>query len=166
MKFSATIARFAALAAAAAALFALTACGAGPVPMKAAEDANNPACANVTVRLPDTVGALKKRSTNAQATGAWGDPAVVLLRCGLPVSAPTTQPCVNVNGIDWIVDESKAPNYRFEAYGRDPGLEVLVDSTKTSGTDALLELGSAISQLPQTRQCSSVKESTELRKAP
>ncbi|MBB4071010.1 DUF3515 family protein [Canibacter oris] len=130
----------------------LTACAA-EVPLDAAPDANNPDCAQVTVRLPDTVTTHAKRATNAQATGAWGDPAVVILRCGLPISTPTTDPCITVNGIDWVVDDSAAPRYRFEAYGRSPGLEVFVDSEQISGTDALLELSPAVQQLPQVRQC-------------
>ncbi|GAB2569705.1 DUF3515 family protein [Leucobacter ruminantium] len=153
------------LAAAAAALVAtaslLTGC-AGDVPMDAAPDANDPACADVIVRLPQTVAELDKRTTNAQATGAWGDPAGVLLYCGIEPSGPTTQECVNVNGVDWIVDDSRAPLYRFEAYGRSPGLEVIVDSEKASGTAAVLDLGAVVKELPQVRQCTSVDDTFDL----
>lgn len=51
----------------------LTGCS-GDVPMIPADDANNPACADVIVRLPSTVDGLDRRYTNAQSTGAWGDP--------------------------------------------------------------------------------------------
>ena len=70
------------------------------VPLQPAADANNPACADVIVHLPATVADQAERETNAQATGAWGDPAAVLLHCGVPVPGPTTTPCLNVNGID------------------------------------------------------------------
>ena len=90
--------------------------------MHPAENANDPACADVIVRLPDEIGELKRRNTNAQSTGAWGDPAGVLLYCGIEPSGPTTDQCVSVNGIDWIMDDSEAPLFRFEAYGREPGL--------------------------------------------
>ena len=40
-------------------------------------------------RLPETVDGLERRETNAQATGAWGNPASVLLRCGVPTPGPT-----------------------------------------------------------------------------
>lgn len=129
------------------------------VPLESAEDANNPLCAAVTVRLPDTVSEFHKRQTNAQATGAWGDPTTVILRCGLKPSGPSTLPCVSVDGVDWLVDDAEAPRYRFIAYGRNPGLEVYVDSEKLSGTDALLELSHAARQLPQERQCSAVTNS-------
>lgn len=138
---------------------ALTGC-AGDVPMQAAPDANNPACADVIVRLPDSVDGLERRYTNAQATGAWGDPAGVLLYCGITPSGPTTDSCVNVNGVDWILDESRAPLYRFEAYGRSPGLEIVVDADKNvSGTNVITQLSAAVSQLPQERRCASVTES-------
>lgn len=130
----------------------LTAC-ASDYPMEAAANANDPACAEVIVRLPDTVAGLERRTTNAQSTGAWGDPAGVLLYCGITPSGPTTDDCVSVNGIDWIIDRSHAPLYRFEAYGRSPGLQVVVDSDQASGTEAVLALGPAVSLLPQERHC-------------
>lgn len=138
-------------------LLPLAAC-ATEVPLKPAADANNPLCAHVTVRLPGNIGEHKKRATNAQATGAWGEPAIVILRCGLKVSEPTTAACINVNGVDWIVDNTDAPRYRFEAYGRNPGLEIFVDADAISGTDALLELSPAVQQLPQERKCSAVND--------
>ena len=75
------------------------------VSMKQAEDANAPECAAVIVRLPDTVGGLEKRQTDAQSTAAWGDPDQVLLRCGVPVPAASELPCID-KGIFWLRDES------------------------------------------------------------
>lgn len=153
--------RLAALAIVMAALGGLTACAAD-VPMEAAPQANDPACADVIVRLPDTVAGLERRTTNAQATGAWGDPANVLLYCGITPSGPTTDECVNVNGVDWIIDPANAPLYRFEAYGRNPGLQVVVDSESVSGIDAITALSSAAALLPQERQCLAVSDTREL----
>lgn len=130
--------------------------------MDSAPDANNPDCAEVIVRLPDSVDGLDRRFTNAQATGAWGDPASVLLYCGIEPSGPTTDSCVNVSGVDWIIDESRAPLYRFEAYGRTPGLEVIVDAEKASGTNVIAELSSAVSHLPQERKCSTITDSIDI----
>lgn len=126
--------------------------------MEPAAEANSPDCASVIVRLPQTVAGLERRTTNAQSTGAWGDPATVQLRCGIEPSGPTTDTCVNVNGVDWIIDESAAPLYRFEAYGRSPGLEVFVDSEKLSGTDVVNDLSAVARELPQERQCTSLAE--------
>ncbi|QIM19742.1 DUF3515 family protein [Leucobacter coleopterorum] len=130
--------------------------------MEPAKDANNPACADVTVRLPKTVAGLDKRSTNAQATGAWGDPPAIQLKCGIEPSGPTTDLCATVNGVDWIIDESAAPIYRFEAYGRSPGLEVFVDSEKVSGTDVVTDLNAAAKQLPQKRKCTNPNDNLGL----
>lgn len=126
---------------------------AGQVPMKPAADSNNPECANVTVRLPDTVAELSKRETNAQATGAWGSPAAVLLTCGVDIPGPSTLPCVSVNDVDWIEDDSQAPLYRYTTYGRTPAVEVIIDSDAVSGTTTLVDLGPAVSVLPAESKC-------------
>jgi len=145
-----------------ASLASLTACSAGDYPMHAAPDANNPACADVIVRLPESVAGFERRTTNAQSTGAWGNPAAVLLYCGIKPTGPTTDECVNVNGVDWIIDSSKAPMYRFEAYGRTPGLQVVVNSELVSGTEVVLGLNAVAKLLPQERQCTSVSDTLKL----
>lgn len=132
--------------------------------MEPAADANNPACADVTVRLPDSVAGEGRRSTTAQATGAWGGDAAVQLVCGVEPSGPTTDTCVNVNGVDWIIDDSAAPIYRFEAYGRDPGLAVFVDSNQVSGTEAIVDLSAVAKELPQTRKCLALSDSLDITK--
>jgi hypothetical protein len=121
--------------------------------MIAAKDANNPACARVIVRLPAEVAGQKKRETNAQSTGAWGNPAAVLLTCGVTVPGPSKLPCVSVNNIDWIEDDAQAPLYRYTTYGRSPAVQVVIDSAKVSGTTTLVDLQSAIDVLPATTQC-------------
>lgn len=141
--------------------FGLAGC-ATAVPMEPAEGANDPACANVIVRLPDTVAELERRTTNAQSTGAWGDPVGVELRCGTPTSGPTTEMCVSVKGVDWIIDESQAPLYRFEAYGREPGLEVFVNSELASGTLVTTDLANVAGMLPQTRQCTGYDDNRKI----
>ncbi len=125
------------------------------VPLTPAADATNPLCADVIVRLR-TVPAIEnhaRRDTNAQATGAWGNPAAILLRCGVPVSGPTTLQCATVNGIDWLRDDSNAPSYVFTTYGRDPAVEVIVDGNEASGTEALIALSNAVGSIPATRAC-------------
>ena len=136
----------------AAVAFSLSACSATVV-LDAAPDANNPACAEVTVRLPDTVGELPKRGTNAQATGAWGNPAGVILRCGLPAVDVSKLTCVTAGGVDWLVDDSASPKYRFISFGRKPATEVIVDSSAISGVSALEALGPAVSNIPATKTC-------------
>ncbi|MFM6982352.1 MAG: DUF3515 domain-containing protein [Microbacteriaceae bacterium] len=123
------------------------------VPMEPAALSNDPECAEVIVRLPDTIGSFDRRSTNAQSTAAWGDPSAVLLRCGLEPSGPSALPCFTVNGVDWLRDDSQAPLYLFTTYGRTPAVEVFVDADVASGTEALDALGNSVGVLPTTGKC-------------
>ena len=124
------------------------------VALDPAPQANNPRCAAVSVRLPDSIEGNQQRPTDAQATGAWGTPARIILRCGLPEVLASTLPCVTAGGIDWLVDSSKAPSYRFITFGRKPATEVIVDSKNASGVTALDALGLSISQgIPADRMC-------------
>ena len=134
------------------ALLTLSGCAA-TVNLEPAEDSNNPGCAEVMVRLPSQLGVLQERYTNAQATAAWGDPAAVLLRCGLEPVEVSTLPCVTAAGIDWLVDDSLAPSYRFISYARFPAVEVVVDSDNASGITSLEGIAGAVAQLPATKSC-------------
>lgn len=127
------------------------------VSLEAAEDANNPACAEVMVRLPNQIGDLEQRFTNAQATSAWGDPAAVLLRCGLPEVLASELPCVSAGGIDWLVDDSKAPSYRFISFATNPAVEVIVDSNVASGVTSLESVAGAVGYLEQTKKCTTLE---------
>ena len=133
----------------------LSGCAAPSVPMQPAESAGAPECAEVTVRLPEKVGdRLELRYTNAQATGAWGNPASVLLRCGVSTPPPTTDRCITIGGIDWVEDASRAPErYTYTSYGRTPAVEVVIDATQVSGTAVLSDVAEAVGYLPRTGGC-------------
>ncbi len=126
------------------------------VNLEAAEDANNPACAEVMVRLPDVLGEHEKRLTNSQSTSAWGNPAAVLLRCGLPQVTISDLPCVTAGNFDWLVDDSQAPSYRFISYATDPAVEVVVDSDVASGVTTLESLEAAVGIIEQSKRCTSI----------
>jgi hypothetical protein len=118
--------------------------------MTPATDANSPDCAAVTVRLPDNVDGQSRNWTDAQATGAWGSPASVLLTCGLETPGPSELPCEAVDGVDWLIDDSEAPNYRFTTFGRTPAVEVYLDYGVVSARAVLGALSSAVGTLPTT----------------
>lgn len=120
--------------------------------MEPAPDATNPDCAEIIVRLPDAIDEHIKRDTNAQATGAWGDPAAILLKCGVEVPGPSALPCFTIKGVDWLRDSSEAPNYIFTTYGRDPAVQVVIDGDRAS-SNALSALGNAVGSLPAAKQC-------------
>ena len=136
-------------------VFLLSGC-ASAVNLEAAQDANNPLCAEVMVRLPDSIGDGAKRVTNSQATAAWGDPAVVLLRCGVEPVEISALPCVTAGSIDWLVDDAQAPNFRFISYATNPGVEVIVDSLNASGITALEQLAAAVGQIPASKACTAI----------
>lgn len=119
------------------------------VSLQAAEDANDPACADLTVRLPDSVDGQPRRWTDAQATGAWGDPASVIITCGVPELGPTTLPCTPVNGVDWVIDDSDAPRYRVTTFDRTPAVEIYLDNDVVSSAQVLDRLSQIVTVLPQ-----------------
>ena len=126
------------------------------VPLEPAEQANNPECAEIVVRLPDELAGLAERRVNAQSTAAWGEPAAVILRCGLEPVEVSALPCVTATDIDWLVDESEAPSYRFISYARSPATEVIIDSTVVAGVTVLDELAASIGVLDATKRCTEV----------
>ena len=46
-------------------------------------------------------------------------------------------------------------------YGRSPAVEVLFDSSRVPSSTALVDTGSAMQNIEQTRQCLSVKDTLE-----
>src|SRR5690349_20588501 len=124
-----------------------------------ADAANDTLCAEVTSNLPGTVSGQPRRWTDAQATGAWGDPAKVLLTCGVEPPGPTTLPCEDVAGVDWIIDDSDAPRFRVTTFGRTPAVEIYLDTTAddqgqgVSSRDVLDALSPIVSVLPVDGQC-------------
>ncbi|WP_231880291.1 DUF3515 family protein [Microbacterium sp. H83] len=138
-------------------LAVLSGCAA-TVATKPAPDANAPECADVSVRLPDAVGELESRTTDGQATAAWGDPTAVVFACGLEPPAPTTLQCVTINSVDWIVDDEELPNLRLTTYGREPAAQAYVDTTRLSADTVLQALAPAVQMLPKTAACSAPDE--------
>lgn len=135
-----------------------------------APDATNPACAKALVAMPASLSGMNQRETTAQATTAWGDPSAVILKCGIQLpTAPVSDPCVSVNGVDWIVkpaDEAQAQaaqqtatgTWKAETFGREPGIQVTFEADRVSSSTVLAELSSAVAQIPQTKKCTNVED--------
>ncbi|MFJ6002515.1 DUF3515 family protein [Arthrobacter sp. NPDC092385] len=147
-----------ALVPAAALMICLSGC-ASVVDVDPAEDAANARCADVMIALPPTVAENEQRDTNSQATSTWGDPSKVVLRCGVTVPGPTTDPCVTVNDVDWVVREGD-PAWTATTYGRDPAVEVLFDPDEVASSTVLVELGDAVSRVDQSRACVGLSDAT------
>ena len=143
------------ITAAALSLAFLTGC-APTVVLDPAADANNPECAEIIVRLPDALADQPKRTVNAQSTAAWGEPVAVILRCGLEPVDVSPLPCVSASDIDWLIDNSNAPSFRFISYARFPATEVIVDSNKVAGVTVLEQLAQAVGVLGPTKRCTEI----------
>ena len=124
--------------------------------------ASAPVCAEVLRALPDQLSGAERRSTNSQATAAWGDPAITV-RCGVTPPGPTTDRCISVTGadetsVDWVMTplgEAAEGTWQFTTYGRIPAIEVTVP-VEYAGDDAtttLVDLGGAVSLTDQQRSC-------------
>ncbi|GAA5154466.1 DUF3515 domain-containing protein [Microbacterium pseudoresistens] len=132
------------------------------VHLEPADAANDPACADVSVRLNNVkgIGDLERRWTDAQATAAWGAPgedSAVLLRCGLPKAQPTSElQCVTLEGVDWLVDDSRMPKLTLTSYGRDPAVQLFIDSARISANDVIANrnLVAAVTTIPAENRCS------------
>jgi hypothetical protein len=123
------------------------------VNLEPAPDANNPGCAKLIVRLPQSTDNQDRRTTSSQSTAAWGTPAVITLTCGIKPVMVSALECITAGGVDWIVDESQKPIYRFISFGRTPATIVTIDSTKASGATVLDDLGQAVQFTNQTNKC-------------
>lgn len=147
-----------ALAPVTAVLVGLTGCT-SVVDVDPAVDAANARCADVMIALPPSIAENEQRDTNSQATSAWGDPSKVVLRCGVDVPGPTTDPCVTVNDVDWVLREGE-PAWTATTYGRDPAVEVLFDPDEVASSTVLVELGGAVSRVGQERACVGLADAT------
>ena len=122
--------------------------------MEPAPRADDPACAEVIARLPESIDGQQRVWTDAQSTGAWGESSPVQLTCGFPPLDPTTLPCVTVDNVDWVIDDSNAPRYVLRSYGRDPAVELYLNTEVVSSRDALEALGLYVNYLSSTgRRC-------------
>ena len=136
------------------------------VHLEPAEDADNPLCAEVSVGLQNVSNIADKdrRWTDAQATGAWGDPgepSAIILRCGVAVPAPTSElQCVTLEGVDWLVDASDTPFLRLTTYGRDPAVQLYIDTKAVSSNDVISTrtLVGAITAIPADGKCTAPDE--------
>ena len=129
----------------------LSACSHDPE-VALAPQASAPVCSSAA--WPDDVSGHARVTTQPDdsSVAAWGDPAIIA-RCGLDPIGPTTQDCVTVDGIDWVVrpltDGSAATTY-----GRDPAIEVLVPGVYGAVPLLLPAFATVAKALPTTgRHC-------------
>ena len=142
-------------------LLAAAGCGSAAT-VEPGPTASAPVCAEVLRALPDELSGAERRSTNSQATAAWGDPPITL-RCGVTPPGPTTDRCISVTGaddasVDWVMAElgsTEEDTWQFTTYGRVPAIEVTVpvDYAGDDATTTLVDLGAAVSLTDAQRAC-------------
>jgi hypothetical protein len=104
------------------------------------------------VALPQFVADQPKRETTSQATAAWGNPSQVILRCGVAVPGPTTDQCVTVNGVDWVLRQQDK-TWTATTYGRNPATELVFDPEQVAESTILADMAGAAAKIPQTSKC-------------
>lgn len=120
-----------------------------------APNAQAPECADVMLALPDEVDEFERRDTASQSTAVWGDPSAIVLRCGMEPIGPTTDPCVAPGDVDWVMREDD-DHVQLISYGRDPAVEVLLDTDEVDESatmNAQFALSSPVTAIEQTREC-------------
>lgn len=146
-------------------LLALALAGCTPiVDLAPAPDSANPACAPMMIALPDQLADQPLRETGSQGTAAWGNPSKVVLRCGVNPPGPTTEQCVGVNGVDWVLtqDPKKPETWTATTYGREPATEILFNQNEVASSTVLAQLSGAAGKIPQTRKCLGAADSQPL----
>lgn len=126
--------------------------------------ADDPVCAEVMLALPQEIGDYSQRPTTSQATSVWGDPSAVVLRCGVEPMGPTTDPCVSPAGIDWVWTDGE-DHLRLHSYGREPAVEVLLDTERLSEDttmNAQFALVEPVSMIEQTRECIDIQDAMDI----
>ena len=87
--------------------------------------ADGEVCRAVASAWPADVGDHARREvSDASAGAAYGDPAIIA-RCGVPALGPTTDDCIEVDGLGWVA-QPLSDGTRFTTFGRDPAIEVLI----------------------------------------
>jgi hypothetical protein len=119
------------------------------VSVSAPVHADAPACTAMADRLPDQVrGQGRVRTTSdSRAVAAWGDPAVIW-RCGVEPPGATTDECLDVNGVDWVVRVLE-DGASFTTFGREPAVQVLVPSAYAPEPLVLPAFSKVVATVPQ-----------------
>lgn len=116
--------------------------------------ADDPACAKASTVWPVLVSGLEQSASTQQpvTVRTWGDPPVIA-RCGVEPLTPTTDECVAVDGVDWVIHQL-SDGVSATTYGRSPAIEVLIPRTYSPGPLLLPAFTAAAKKLPTNgRSC-------------
>ncbi|UUU37082.1 DUF3515 domain-containing protein [Streptomyces sp. CA-210063] len=114
--------------------------------VRPAARAGDPACTGIAGRYPARIVGESRDPVSVTGVASWGNGGVVL-RCGLEPPAETGDPCVEVDGVDWVFreDRSAGSGYRILiTYGRDPAVQAFVDDRITAIDGVLVDLSDVV----------------------
>ncbi|MCX5050168.1 MULTISPECIES: DUF3515 family protein [unclassified Streptomyces] len=121
--------------------------------VRAAPRGDAPECHRVAQGFPPGLAGLDRTDTDVPGVAVWGDGAVTA-RCGLRTPDPTLDPCVSVDGIDWVWRPKSPDGARvLVTYGRDPAVEITLSARVAAVDDVLVELSRAVRPLAQHDKC-------------
>ncbi|MFD6417386.1 DUF3515 family protein [Streptomyces sp. NPDC060194] len=112
-------------------------------------------CREVGKNVPEETLGDSLDGAARQGVASWGDGRIIL-RCGVGEIPPTVDPCVNANGVDWVLDEKRLEKEgvaAFTTYGRSPAVELTYSGAPEEATGALVDVNAAVSWLQQKRTC-------------
>lgn len=136
-----------AVALGATAVIVLSGCSSS-VEIAPAPQAKSGVCREVTSAWPAAVGGHERREVSDASAGvAYGDPAIIA-RCGVPALGPTTNDCIDVDGMGWVA-EKLSDGTRLTTFGRDPAIEVLIPSEYAPEPLLLPAFSAAAEKLPK-----------------
>ena len=111
--------------------------------------ATDDVCRAVASAWPAEVGDHERREvSDAGAGAAYGDPPIIA-RCGVPAPGPTTDDCIEVDGLGWVA-QGLSDGTRFTTFGRDPAIEVLIPKDYAPEPLLLPAFTAAAEKLPTT----------------
>jgi hypothetical protein len=126
----------------------LTGACSSAVEVQPAPHADDPACRSVPWPAEVSGRSRIETTTTSFSDAAWGDPAIIA-RCGFEEVPPTTETCVSVDGVDWVVRQLSNGS-AATTFGTDPAIEVLVPQSYGAAPLQLPAFTAAARSLPQT----------------
>ncbi|MFF2998901.1 DUF3515 family protein [Streptomyces sp. NPDC057950] len=116
--------------------------------------ADTPECARIAGNYPSSLAGNERDRVSYEGLAAWGRGAVEL-RCGLYPPAPTTDMCVTVDGVDWVLEEAQSRDGRkyLVTYGRRPAVEVSISDDVPETDVVLVEMSRLVAPVKQNARC-------------
>ncbi|KUJ65610.1 hypothetical protein ACZ90_45760 [Streptomyces albus subsp. albus] len=122
--------------------------------IQAAPQGDSPQCARIAPRYPSVLAGHEQEGRQRPGVAVWGDETVVL-RCGVRAPDPTPDRCVNVDGVDWVLEEARFRDGKkyIITYGRHPAVEVAISEGAAGIDEVIVELSHSVKPIRQQDEC-------------